>query len=142
MAIDETYWSDRFLAMCMDCLPDDEDTTWLDLTASRDIVPADDGPPDWDLPLLVRKFRAAGISDYEMARFAKILCHDSLRTVLYTLDDMLSDDRGPAPDPEQHWGLAIYRTDAVTDEQSFVAPLPVHEGDLLGFDPAGRRMST
>lgn len=123
--------SERFADGVWKFIPSEDDLSWVE-ECSREPFTTE---PSGDLGELVREFRSAGISDYAIARFAKLMCYDVAFSTLYYLGDYAADGRGALNDREDEWHLV-----ATTQSGTLIGPIRSPHAFLIGGDPSGREM--
>ena len=115
-------------------IPSDRQTAWVRRAAK---APATSGPLG-DYGEVVRRMLAAGVSEQDIARFARIVGYETAFGLLSHLDDPSASFDGFGDDePELYWG-GLQAFDAETDAP--VEPLSGLHESLLSADPSGREM--
>ena len=125
-----------FLRGVWKCIPNEENTRWVDRVAN---LPASNGPLG-DYGSIIKEMLDKGVSERTIARFAKIVGYETAFGICYHLGDSNASYEGfPKEEKRIAWGLKTfdYETEeplAIEDE--ITCP---HE-QLLGMDPCGREM--
>lgn len=111
----------------------EEDSSWVQEVSRRPLKP---GECLGDFGALVKRMLDCGLTEYEIARFAKIVGYDTAAGIMYLLDDPSSGFLELRNPENIKWTL--YRTDPQT-EAPIEALTALHEY-MLEFDPSGREM--
>jgi len=123
--------SEAFVRGVWCLIPDEDDTSWVRAGAE---LPGTDAPLG-DYGPLLRKMLDAGISERDIARFARVMAYQTAFNLCYHLGDPASSYEGPgAPPAKWEWELYEVRAGKPVDPMSCVHEL------LLTADPTGREM--
>ena len=115
-------------------IPSDQQTAWVRNIAQ---IPRTNGPLG-DYGEVVRRMLAAGVSEQDIARFARLTSYEAVFGILYHLSDPNSSYEGFTDDqPKLYWG-GLQAFDGTTD--SPVGDLVGLYESLLSADPSGREM--
>jgi len=115
-------------------IPSDEETDWVRNVAK---IPRTNAPLGDDGEI-VRRMLAAGVSEQDVARFARIVSYEAVFRVLYYLGDPNAAYEGFTDEqPKLYWG-GLQAFDATTDSPAGELS-GLHES-LLSADPTGREM--
>lgn len=113
-------------------VPSEDDVSWVRRVAE---LPLTDEPLG-DYGALVRRMLACGLSEYEIARFAKITGYETAFGIAYLLGDPAAGFTAPSNPEAISWGL--YQVDENT--QRPIQPLVGPHELMLSMDPSGREM--
>jgi hypothetical protein len=111
-------------------LPDEEDTRWVRRMAE---MPRSEQPCG-DEGALIKRMLDCGLTEYEIARFAKLACYDAAFSLTYMLGDPGAGIEGMKVDRVE-WRLFQTSSAGEAREQMY----GMHEF-LLQLDPSGRDM--
>src|SRR3954470_5324816 len=115
-------------------IPSDEKTAWVQNVAR---IPRTNGPLG-DYGEVIRRILAAGVSEQDIARLARIVSYEAVFRVLYYLGDPNAAYEGFTDEQlKLYWG-GLQAFDAATD--SPVGELAGLHESLLSADPTGREM--
>ncbi len=113
-------------------VPSEDDVSWVKRVAA---LPATDGPLG-DYGALVRRMLESGLSEYEIARFAKIVGYETAFGIAYLLEDPAAGFAATSNPEDVSWRL--YRIDSATEQP--VEPVVGPHELMLSMDPSGREM--
>jgi len=123
-----------FLRGVWKLVPDEEDVTWVEHVAESPLS----NSPLGDYGALVQRMRDCGLTDKEIARFAKIVGYETAFGILYHLSDpSASYEDFPDEPTELTWGLFLVDEDTETPTEPL---LGLYES-FLSMDPTGREMA-
>lgn len=108
-------------------VPSEDDVSWVRRVAALPLTEE----PLGDYGALVKRMLECGLSEYEIARFAKIVGYETAFGIAYLLDD-------PAVAGNQRVSWRLYEVDE--DTQRPVKPLVGAHEEMLSMDPSGREM--
>jgi hypothetical protein len=113
-------------------VPSEDDTTWVKLIAA---LPATNQPLG-DFGVLIKRMLECGVSEYEIARFAKIIGYETAFGIAYLLDDPSAGFAATSNPEGVSWKL--YQVDEATEEpiRPLIGPFEL----MLRMDPSGREM--
>ena len=110
----------------------EEDVTWVSRMSELPLK----NEPLGDYGALIKRMLDCGVSEYEIARFAKIVSYETAFGIAYLLEDPAAGFQATSNPENVSW--ALYRTDEVTDQP--IEPLTGLRELVLGMDPSGREM--
>jgi len=113
-------------------LPDEEDTRWVRSMAAR---PLNVTQPCGDEGALIKRMLDCGLSEYEIARFAKLVSYEVAFGLTYMLGDAGAGIEGMKRD-RIDWALFVTGTSSDDPKERMYG---MHEL-LLQLDPSGREM--
>ena len=113
-------------------IPSEDDSSWVTRIAA---LPATNQPLG-DFGVLVRRMLECGVSEYEIARFAKIIGYETAFGISYLLDDPSAGFTATSNPEGVSWKL--YQVDAATEQP--IRPLMGLYELMLSRDPSGREM--
>jgi len=113
-------------------VPSEDDVSWVRRVAES---PRTDQPLG-DFGALVRRMLACGLSEYQIARFAKIIGYETAFGIAYLLNDPSAGFTAPSNPEAICWGL--YQVDEQTQQP--IRPLLGAHEEMLSMDPSGREM--
>jgi hypothetical protein len=113
-------------------VPSEDDLSWVRRVAE---LPLTSGPLG-DYGALVRRMLECGLSEYEIARFAKIVGYETAFGLAYLLEDPAAGFTATSNPEQISWGL--YQIDE--DSQQPTEPLVGSHELMLSMDPSGREM--
>lgn len=113
-------------------IPSEDDTTWVTRIAT---LPATNQPLG-DFGVLVRRMLECGLSEYEIARFAKIIGYETAFGIAYLLDDPSAGFAATSNPEGVSWRL--YQVDETTEQPT--RPLIGPHEVMLSMDPSQREM--
>jgi hypothetical protein len=113
-------------------VPSEDDTTWVRRIAG---LPSTNQPLG-DYGVLVKRMLECDVSEYEIARFAKIVGHETAFGIAYLLDDPSAGFAATSNPEGVSWRL--YQVDERTERptQPLIGPREL----MLSMDPSGREM--
>jgi hypothetical protein len=113
-------------------VPSEDDLSWVRRIAALPFK----AQPLGDYGALVKRMLECGLSEYEIARFAKIVGYETAFSVAYLLEDPAAGFAANSNPEHVSWALFQTNQNVATP----IAPLcGVHEL-LLSMDPSGREM--
>lgn len=113
-------------------VPSEDDVSWVRRVAE---LPLTDEPLG-DYGALVRRMLGCGLSEHEIARFAKITGYETAFGIAYLLNDPSAGFTAPSKPESIAWGL--YQVDEHTQQP--IQPLAGPHELMLSMDPSGREM--
>lgn len=113
-------------------VPNEDDVSWLRRVAE---LPLTDRPLG-DYGVLVKRMLESGVSEYEIARFAKIVGYETAFSIAYLLNDPSAGF--PATSNPEHVSWGLYQVDEETGQPT--RPLVGTHELMLSMDPSGREM--
>ena len=113
-------------------VPSEDDTTWVKRIAALPLT----NQPLGDFGALVKGMLERGVSEYEIARFAKIIGYETAFGIAYLLDDPSAGFAATSNPEGVSWRL--YQIDETT-EQPIGTLIGTHEL-MLSMDPSEREM--
>lgn len=113
-------------------VPSEDDVSWVRRVAE---LPLTDEPLG-DYGVIVRRMLECGLSEYEIARFAKIVGYETAFGIAYLLDDPAAGFTATS-NPE-HVSWRLYEVDE--DAERPTQPLAGSHEVMLSMDPSGREM--
>jgi hypothetical protein len=113
-------------------VPSEDDVSWVRRVAALPLK----NEPLGDYGALVKRMLECGLSEYEIARFAKIVGYETAFCIAYMLGDPTAGL--PSSSNPENVSWALFQTDETSEAP--IAPLcGVHEL-VLRMDPSGREM--
>ncbi len=126
--------SQRFIRGLWSRFHSEKDTSWIRRTAE---LPLEEHSVGGDLGPILRRMREQGVADADIARYTRIVQHNTLFDVLYYLDDFESDNEGPLdPNEQLEWHVAL-----TTEDHELVDLLDVSYERLSDFAPRAEWLS-
>jgi hypothetical protein len=113
-------------------VPSEDDTSWVKRIAA---LPSTNQPLG-DFGALVKRMLECGLSEYEIARFAKIIGYETAFGIAYLLDDPSAGFADTSNPEGVSWRL--YQIDEATEQP--IRPLIGPHELMLSMDPSGREM--
>ena len=113
-------------------VPSEDDISWVRRVAALPLT----GRPLGDYGMLVRRMLECGVSEYEIARFAKIVGYETAFGIAYLLDDPAAGFPATLNPEYVSWGL--YQVDDATGQT--IGPLVGSHEIMLSMDPSEREM--
>jgi hypothetical protein len=113
-------------------VPSEDDVSWVKRISTLTLKDA----PLGDYGALVKRMLECGLSEYEIARFAKIVGYETAFGIAYMLEDPAAGFASTSNPENISW--ALFQIDESLEKP--IAPLSgVHEL-VLSMDPSGREM--
>lgn len=113
-------------------VPSEDDISWVRRIARLPLT----GDPLGDYGVLVKRMLECGVSEYEIARFAKIVGYETAFGIAYLLADPAAGFPATSNPEQVSWGL--FQIDDDTGQPT--RPLAGSHEMMLSMDPSGREM--
>lgn len=113
-------------------VPSEEDVSWVRRVSALPLK----NEPLGDFGALTKRMLDCGLSEYDIARFAKIVGYETAFGLAYLLEDPAAGFSSTSNPEKISW--ALYRTDGGTEQP--VEPLTGLHELVLQMDPSGREM--
>ena len=123
-----------FLRGAWKCVPSEDDLSWVQHVSRQPLSEE----PLGDYGALVARMLECGVTEYDIARFAKIVGYETACGIAYHLEDPNASYEDFPDDRNEQLAWQLYLVDDETNQP--LEPLTGLHESLLSLDPSGREM--